>query len=60
MFNGTDTPVQAFFEYLEAGKSPETFLNDYPAVNKKDLTELLQITKYLVSSEKVLKENLPR
>jgi uncharacterized protein (DUF433 family) len=33
LFDGTDVPVKAFFEYLEAGKSVEKFLNDYPSVS---------------------------
>jgi uncharacterized protein (DUF433 family) len=33
LFDGTDVPLKAFFEYLEAGKSVEKFLNDYPSVS---------------------------
>jgi uncharacterized protein (DUF433 family) len=59
VFAGTDIPVQAFFEYLEGGKSFERFLEDYPAVNKKDVVEVLQMAKVTVTSEKILKENFP-
>lgn len=57
VFIGTQVPVQAFFEYLEDGKSMDKFLDDYPAVNKKDTIEVLQMAKLLLTTEKILKEN---
>ena len=57
LFDGTDVPIKAFFEYLEAGKSVEKFLNDYPSVNKKDAIELLQMAKVALTNERFLKEN---
>lgn len=57
VFDGTEVPVQTFFEYLEDGKSIETFLNDYPAVNQKDAIEVLQMAKLAITTEKVVKEN---
>jgi uncharacterized protein (DUF433 family) len=59
VFTGTDVPVQTFFEYMEAGRSPERFLEDYPAINRKDVNEVLQMAKAVVTSEKVLKDNFP-
>lgn len=59
LFVGTDVPVKAFFEYLEAEKSVDKFLNDYPSVNKKDAIEVLQMAKVAVTNAKVLKENFP-
>jgi uncharacterized protein (DUF433 family) len=56
LFQGTDVPVKAFFEYLEAQKSVDKFLNDYPAVNKKDVIELLQMAKLALTDEKILKQ----
>ena len=56
LFDGTDVPVKAFFEYLEAEKSVQKFLNDYPAVNRKDVLELLQMAKQAVTNEKILRE----
>jgi uncharacterized protein (DUF433 family) len=50
-------PVKAFFEYLEDEKSMAKFLNDYPAVNKKDALEVLQMAKLALSNERILKEN---
>lgn len=57
LFHGTDVPVKAFFEYLEAEKSVQKFLNDYPAVNRKDVIELLQMAKQAMTNEKMLSEN---
>jgi uncharacterized protein (DUF433 family) len=57
LFQGTDVPVKAFFEYMEDEKSVQRFLDDYPAVNRKDIIELLQMAKLALTSEKVLKEN---
>ena len=56
LFDGTDVPIKAFFEYLEAEKSVQKFLNDYPAVNRKDIIELLQMAKRAMTSERVLRE----
>ena len=57
LFEGTDVPVKAFFEYLEDQKSVQKFLDDYPSVNRKDINELLQMAKLALTNEKVLKEN---
>jgi uncharacterized protein (DUF433 family) len=56
LFHGTDVPVKAFFEYLEAEKSVDKFLNDYPAVNKKDVIEILQMAKLALTNENILKQ----
>ena len=57
LFEGTDVPVKAFFEYLEDQKSVQKFLDDYPSVNRKDINELLQMAKLALTNEKVLREN---
>lgn len=57
LFEGTDVPVKAFFEYLEDQKSVQKFLDDYPSVNRKDINELLQMAKLALTNEKILKEN---
>jgi uncharacterized protein (DUF433 family) len=59
VFTGTNVTIQTLFEYLEDGKSAAKFLNDYPAVNKKAVTELLQVAKLFVTTEKTVKENFP-
>ena len=57
LFDGTDVPIKAFFEYLEAEKSVEKFLSDYPSVNKKDAIEILQMAKQALTNEEILKQN---
>ena len=57
VINDTHVPVQAFFEYLEAGKSLDSFLSDYPDVNKKEVIEILQMAKVIITDEKILRDN---
>jgi len=57
LFEGTDVPVKAFFEYLEDERSVKKFLDDYPSVNRKDISELLQMAKLALTNEQILKEN---
>jgi uncharacterized protein (DUF433 family) len=56
LFEGTDVPVKAFFEYLEDEKSVQKFMDDYPAVNRKDINEVLQMAKHAVTNERILNE----
>lgn len=55
LFENTSVPVQAMFEYLEDGRSIDRFLEDYPAVNKTQVVEVLQMAKLLITSEDILK-----
>ena len=57
VFADTNVPIQILFEYLEDGKSIEKFLDEFPAVNKKDVVDVLQIARLATTSEKVLREN---
>ncbi len=57
VFHNTDVPVKAFFEYLEDEKSVQKFLDDYPAVNRKDINEILQMAKLALTNETILREN---
>jgi uncharacterized protein (DUF433 family) len=59
VFDGTNVAIQILFEYLEDGKTLEKFLNDYPAVNKRDAVEVIQLAKLAVTNEKILKANYP-
>jgi uncharacterized protein (DUF433 family) len=56
LFDGTDVPVKAFFEYLEGEKSVARFLSDYPSVNRKDVIEVLQMAKQALTDINILKE----
>ncbi|MBT1705400.1 DUF433 domain-containing protein [Chryseosolibacter indicus] len=57
VFQGSGIPVQTLFEYLEDGKTITKFLDDFPAVNQKDVIEVLQMAKLIITTEKTLKEN---
>lgn len=45
VFIGTRVPVQALFDYLKAGESIETFLDDFPTVKKDQVLALLDLAK---------------
>jgi uncharacterized protein (DUF433 family) len=53
----TNVPVHVLFEYLEEGKTLERFLEDYPDVNKTNAQEILQMAKYILTTERILQEN---
>jgi uncharacterized protein (DUF433 family) len=50
-FHGTKIPVKKLFDYLEQGKSIETFIKDNPSVS------ILQINSVLEQAEKLLENN---
>lgn len=60
VFANTEVPVQAFLEYLEDGKSMTDFLADYPEVNQSQAVEVMQMLKFLVTSEDVLRSKFVR
>jgi uncharacterized protein (DUF433 family) len=53
----TNVPVHILFEYLEEGKTLERFLEDHPDVSKTNAQEVLQMAKYIVTTERILQEN---
>ncbi len=58
VFSGTRVPVKNLFDYLEAGKSIDEFVEDFDTIKKKQILELLQISnKLLINSTKILNEN---
>jgi uncharacterized protein (DUF433 family) len=42
VFTGTRVPVQAFFDYLEAGDTLEAFLEDFPNVSREHAVAVLE------------------
>lgn len=44
-FAGTRVPVKTFFEYLQAGDSIETFLEDFPTVDREQVQQVLEIAE---------------
>ena len=58
VFSGTRVPVKNLFDYLEAGKSIDEFVEDFDTIKKKQILELLEISnKLLINSTKILNEN---
>jgi uncharacterized protein (DUF433 family) len=43
VFVGTRVPVKALFDYIEAGDTLESFLEDYPGVSREQALAALQL-----------------
>lgn len=50
VFRGTRVPARALFDYLAAGDSLETFLDDFPSVRREQAIALLELTRELMPS----------
>jgi len=53
VFKGTRVPIKNLFDYLETGESIESFLNDFPSVQKESVIHLLKHAEELISTEKI-------
>lgn len=51
VFTGTRVPFQTFIEYLEAGDSLDTFLEDFPTVTREQVIAVLELAKSLLLAE---------
>jgi uncharacterized protein (DUF433 family) len=47
-FAGTRVPVKNLFDYLESGESLESFLSDFPTVERSQVLEVLELSEELV------------
>jgi uncharacterized protein (DUF433 family) len=45
VFTGTRVPIQNMIDYLEAGDSIDTFLEDFPTVEKEQAIRALEFAK---------------
>ena len=45
VFNGTRVPIQALFDYIEAGDPLEEFLIDFPNVSRDHATAVLETAR---------------
>ena len=50
VFRGTRVPLQALFDYLEAGETLEEFLAGYPSVSREMAVAALEEAKELLSA----------
>jgi uncharacterized protein (DUF433 family) len=58
VFSGTRVPVKNLFDYLEAGKSIDVFVEDFDTVQKEQVLQLLALTnKLLLTNTQILDEN---
>lgn len=55
VFYGTRVPVKSLFDYLSTGETIETYLEDFPYVDKNQVLELLKIvSKLFISTTETL------
>lgn len=54
VFAGTRVPFQALIDYLEAGDSIDSFLDDFPSVSREQVIATIETAK-----EHLLKTQLP-
>ncbi len=50
VFKGTRVPIKALFDYLEGGKTLDSFFEDYPVVKHSQVTSLLHYAQQLLIS----------
>ncbi len=53
VFAGTRVPVDALFEYLEAGETLEEFLRQFPTVTRRQALGVLEAARKRVREEAV-------
>lgn len=53
VFRGTRVPIETLFDHLKSGITIEEFLDDFPSVNREQVTQVLELVGQLFSSEKV-------
>lgn len=49
VFHGTRVPVKNLFDFLEAGRTIDFFLEQFPSVERKQVAEVLHIAGTIVS-----------
>lgn len=55
VFSGTRVPVKSLFDYLSTGETIETYLEDFPYVNKSQVLGLLKVvSKLFISTTETL------
>lgn len=51
VFAGTRVPVQALFDYLQAGDSLDIFIDHFPTVDRAQAVALLELLKEVAISQ---------
>lgn len=58
VFYGTRVPIKNLFDYLEAGETIETFLEDFDGVKREQVLKVLEMSQKLIeTSTGILHEN---
>ena len=58
VFNGTRVPIKNLFDYLSAGETLDSFLEDFEAVQREQVVKVLALSQQLVQqSTLILHEN---
>ncbi len=60
VFTGTRVAIQTLFDYIETGERLEDFLEDFPSVSEPLAITVLELAGKLVTSEKILHEDIIR
>ena len=50
VFKGARLPIRNFFDYLEGGDTVEDFLDDFPTVEREQVSELFALIKKRLGS----------
>lgn len=53
VFTGTRVPIETLFDHLEAGRSLDEFLSDFPTVKRKQAIDLLDAANKIMTSDKL-------
>ena len=58
VFDGTRVPIKNLFDYLSAGETLDSFLEDFEAVQREQVVKVLALSQQLVQqSTLILHEN---
>jgi uncharacterized protein (DUF433 family) len=51
VFRGTRVPARALLDYLAAGDSLDTFLDDFPSVRRQEALAMLELSRALLPGQ---------
>lgn len=54
VFAGTRVPVKILFEYLESGETVEEFIDNFPSVNRQQVTGLMELVQRMISTSTLM------
>jgi uncharacterized protein (DUF433 family) len=55
VFKNTRVPLESIFDHLEKGETLDSFLEDFPSVNKEQAIAVIEIAAKLMSSGDIIK-----